>query len=137
MVQALLIGCLVWYGQTNHNNLAQIGYDSNLLYVASYDWRLSFKNMEVRDLYFSRLKREIEYRVRLNQEKAIIMGHSMGGNVAVYFLQWVNSNDKKWIDKYIDSTLLLAAPLLGVPKYVGMSLSVVSRNVNVSRTNRI
>ena len=114
---------MVWIWAYIINNLAQIGYDSNLLYVAGYDWRLSLSNMEVRDLYFTRLKREIEYRVRLNNEKAILMGHSLGGNVATYFLQWINIYDKQWIDKYLDSTVLLAAPLLGVPKYVSMSLS--------------
>ena len=41
-------------------NLAVINYDTNNLYMAPYDWRLSFYNLEVRDGYFSRLKTTIE-----------------------------------------------------------------------------
>ncbi|ELU39173.1 phospholipid:diacylglycerol acyltransferase [Rhizoctonia solani AG-1 IA] len=35
-------------------NLAVINYDTNNLYMAAYDWRLSYYNLEVRDGYFSR-----------------------------------------------------------------------------------
>jgi len=41
-------------------NLAVINYDTNNLYLAPYDWRLSYYNLEVRDGYFSRLKSTIE-----------------------------------------------------------------------------
>jgi Lecithin:cholesterol acyltransferase len=41
-------------------NLAAVGYDTNLLSLAAYDWRLSYYNLEVRDGYFSRLKTTIE-----------------------------------------------------------------------------
>ena len=41
-------------------NLAVVGYDTNNLYLAPYDWRLSFWNLEERDGYFSRLQRTIE-----------------------------------------------------------------------------
>eukprot|EP01084_Bolivina_argentea_P319853 554830_1 len=114
---------LIWIFDKIINNLAQIGYDSNLIYVATYDWRLAFKNLEIRDMYFSRLKLEIELKVKLNGEKAVMMGHSMGGNIANYFMQWVDARDKQWVDTYIESILFLASPLLGVPKYVSMALS--------------
>ena len=41
-------------------NLAVVNYDTNNLYMEPYDWRLSYYNLEERDGYFSRLKRNIE-----------------------------------------------------------------------------
>jgi len=41
-------------------NLGIIGYDNNDIYMASYDWRLSVNNLEVRDYYFTKLKFNIE-----------------------------------------------------------------------------
>jgi hypothetical protein len=41
-------------------NLAVVNYDTNNLYLAPYDWRLSYANLEERDGYFSRLKSMIE-----------------------------------------------------------------------------
>lgn len=41
-------------------NLAVVNYDTNNLYLAPYDWRLSYYNLEERDGYFSKLKVTIE-----------------------------------------------------------------------------
>lgn len=42
-------------------NLAVVNYDTaNNLFLAAYDWRLSYGNLEIRDAYFSRLKMTIE-----------------------------------------------------------------------------
>jgi hypothetical protein len=41
-------------------NLAVVNYDTNNLYLAPYDWRLSYWNLEERDGYFSKLKSIIE-----------------------------------------------------------------------------
>lgn len=41
-------------------NLAVVDYDTNNLYLAAYDWRLSMWNLEERDGYFSKLKATIE-----------------------------------------------------------------------------
>ena len=41
-------------------NLAVVNYDTNNLFLAPYDWRLSYNNLEERDGYFSRLKGAIE-----------------------------------------------------------------------------
>lgn len=41
-------------------NLAVVNYDTNNMYLAPYDWRLSYYNLEVRDGYFSKLKSTIE-----------------------------------------------------------------------------
>lgn len=45
---------------------------------ASYDWRLSYSNLEVRDRYFSKLKVHIETARRLSDKKVAIVAHSMG-----------------------------------------------------------
>lgn len=37
-----------------------VNYDTNNLYLAPYDWRLSFWNLEERDGYFSKLQSKIE-----------------------------------------------------------------------------
>jgi len=41
-------------------NLAVVNYDTNNLYLAPYDWRLSCWNLEERDGYFSKLQNTIE-----------------------------------------------------------------------------
>ena len=41
-------------------NLAVVGYDTNNLHLAPYDWRLSYYNLEERDGYFSKLRATIE-----------------------------------------------------------------------------
>lgn len=41
-------------------NLAVVGYDTNNLHLAPYDWRLSYYNLEERDGYFSKLRSTIE-----------------------------------------------------------------------------
>lgn len=69
-------------------NLASIGYDTNDLYLASYDWRLSFHNLEVRDRFFSRTKMRIEQNLLLTGKKTVLVSHSMGSSVALHFLKW-------------------------------------------------
>src|SRR4051794_23884983 len=63
------IQTLDFFGQSTKNVGSQavadwrfldIGYDSNNLFMASYDWRLSFKGLEQRDKYFTKLKNMIE-----------------------------------------------------------------------------
>lgn len=60
-------------------NLAAIGYDTNTMHFASYDWRLSFMNLEVRDQYFTQLKNKIELLKKASGGKrSVIVTHSMG-----------------------------------------------------------
>lgn len=49
-----------WIWSKIIENLAVIGYDTTNLHLASYDWRLSYWNLEERDGYFSRLKSSVE-----------------------------------------------------------------------------
>jgi phospholipid:diacylglycerol acyltransferase len=81
-------------------NLAVLNYDTNNLYLAPYDWRLSYYNLEERDGYFSKLKATIEgltwVRVlfrfgwsdfcasQRQKRKTVIAAHSMGSTVCVF-----------------------------------------------------
>jgi len=102
-------------------NLGTIGYDSNNIIFSSYDWRLSPKNLEIRDGYFTELKMSIERTVMLKKEKVVIIAHSMGFNVFFYFLNWVQSPEggnagKDWVNNHIKTFIDVAGTALGVPK---------------------
>lgn len=49
-----------WLWSKIVENMAVVGYDTNNLWMAPYDWRLSFWNLEERDGYFSKMKSTIE-----------------------------------------------------------------------------
>ncbi|KAL0463802.1 UNVERIFIED_CONTAM: Phospholipid:diacylglycerol acyltransferase 1 [Sesamum latifolium] len=73
-------------------NLAQIGYEEKTMYMASYDWRLSFQNTEVRDQTLSRIKSNIELMVSTNGgNKAVVVLHSMGVVYFLHFMKWVET----------------------------------------------
>ena len=118
-----------WVWARVMDNLAAVGYDSNNMHLAQYDWRLSMDNMEVRDRYFSKLKSNLELSFRTSGgRKAVLISHSMGGNVMHYFLKWVESRsagngDQRWVHKHIHAAVNIATPFLGAPKSVA---SVVS-----------
>ena len=63
-------------------NLAVVGYDTNNLLLAAYDWRLSFWNLEERDGYYSRMKASIEDMKRRHGKKVVLVAHSMGSSVS-------------------------------------------------------
>jgi len=97
--------------------LADIGYDLNSMHMASYDWRLSFRDMERRDRYFTRLRQQIETLVSMNRKKAVVVMHSMGGNVWHYFMQWATYRvHKNWVNDHIYAEVYISAPMLGLPK---------------------
>ena len=99
-------------------NLADIGYDSNSMYMAAYDWRLAFKDLQIRDYYFSRLQNLIETAKQSNHNRKVsLIAHSMGGNVLDYFYQWVNRYVRAgWVDEHIANNIHIATPFLGVSK---------------------
>ncbi|KAI8377935.1 Lecithin:cholesterol acyltransferase-domain-containing protein [Radiomyces spectabilis] len=114
-------------------NLAAIGYDSNTMHLASYDWRLSFANLETRDQYFSRLKSTIEVAYQANHRKSVVITHSMGSVLFPYFLKWVEHPDygnggRDWTDKYIESFVNVGGPMMGVPKALTSMLSGETRD---------
>ena len=90
-------------------NLAVVNYDTNNLYLAPYDWRLSYYNLEERDGYFSKLKSTIEslkcvfnlviilvitpLLLRKRQKKkTVVAAHSMGCTVRYnYYISSANT----------------------------------------------
>ncbi|KAE8658158.1 Phospholipid:diacylglycerol acyltransferase 1 [Hibiscus syriacus] len=99
-------------------NLAQIGYEEKTMYMAAYDWRLSFQNTEVRDQTLSRMKSNIELMVATNGgKKVVVIPHSMGVLYFLHFMKWVET----------------PAPMGGAPKSVSELFSVEGRDIAVAR----
>lgn len=117
-----------WIWNKILENLATIGYDSTNSYTAAYDWRLSYANMEIRDQYFTRLKRYIEMSHEVSHKKVILVSHSMGSQVIFYFFHWVASvhggnGGDKWVDRYVDSWINISGCMLGAIKGLPSVLS--------------
>ncbi|KAH8917628.1 Lecithin:cholesterol acyltransferase [Atractiella rhizophila] len=112
-----------WIWNVIIQNLAVIGYDYNDLYLAAYDWRLSYYNLEVRDRYFSRLKSHIEFNKHILGKKTVLVSHSMGGLVVQYFMKWAEAPDfgnggPQWCEDHLSAWVNIAGTQLGVPKSV-------------------
>lgn len=115
-----------WIWQKVVQNLATLGYDTNTMDMAAYDWRLAYYNLEIRDHFLSRLKSRIELMRKTTGKKVVLASHSMGGSLALYFLKWVEAEPdahgfgggggKDWVEKNIDSWVNIAGTMLGVPK---------------------
>jgi len=87
----VLMGAYSLWG-TLVRSLADLGYDSNSIHMAAYDWRLGPWDLERRDRYCTNLKLSIELMYEVNgREGAVIAVHSMGANLLQYFLHWVHS----------------------------------------------
>ncbi|KAJ9190371.1 hypothetical protein P3X46_001583 [Hevea brasiliensis] len=122
-------------------NLARIGYEEKTMYMASYDWRLSFQNTEVRDQTLSRMKTNIELMVATNGgNKAVIIPHSMGVLYFLHFMKWVEEpapmgggGGPDWCAKHIKAVMNIGGPFLGVPKAVAGLFSAEARDIAVAR----
>ncbi|CAI9105518.1 OLC1v1004450C1 [Oldenlandia corymbosa var. corymbosa] len=122
-------------------NLAKIGYESKNMYMAAYDWRLSFQNTEVRDQALSRLKSKIELMYLTNgRRKVVVVPHSMGVIYFLHFLKWVETptpmgggGGPDWCNKHIKAVMNIGPAFLGVPKTVGNLLSAESKDVALVR----
>ncbi|KAF8250230.1 Lecithin:cholesterol acyltransferase [Wilcoxina mikolae CBS 423.85] len=117
-----------WIWSKILENLASIGYDPTSAYTASYDWRLAYLNLEVRDHYFSRLKAHIELAHKLSGKKVALVAHSMGSQVAHYFFKWVEAEGyggggPLWVDEHIDSFINISGCMLGAIKGLPAVLS--------------
>lgn len=119
-----------WIWNKVLENLAALGYDSNNMWLASYDWRLAYPDLEQRDGYFSNLKRVIEQNKESTGEKSVLMGHSMGSQVIFYFLKWVEAHGegfgnggKTWVNDHIESFVDISGSMLGTPKAIVALLS--------------
>ncbi|KAK3013111.1 hypothetical protein RJ639_010112 [Escallonia herrerae] len=122
-------------------NLARIGYEEKTMYMAAYDWRLSFQNTEVRDQTLSRIKSNIELIVATNGgKKAVIIPHSMGVLYFLHFMKWVEApapmgggGGPDWCAKHIKAVMNIGGPFLGVPKAVSGLFSAEARDIAVAR----
>lgn len=110
-------------------NLADIGYDSNNMYMAAYDWRLAPELLEIRDKYFTKLKYTIEMAKATNDgHKVMLVTHSYATQVIYYFMQWVESEQggkggPSWVDDNIEAFANIAGPTLGTIKSISALLS--------------
>ncbi|GAV99197.1 phospholipid:diacylglycerol acyltransferase [Lentinula edodes] len=114
-----------WIWSKIVENLAVVNYDTNNLYLAPYDWRLSYWNLEERDGYFSKLKTTIEGFKRRQKKKTVVAAHSMG---ATYFLKWVESPEHggggpDWVENHIEAYISIAGTHMGVAKAMAAFLS--------------
>ncbi|KAJ9559476.1 hypothetical protein OSB04_004636 [Centaurea solstitialis] len=122
-------------------NLARVGYEEKNMYMAAYDWRLSFQNTEVRDKTLSRIKRNIELMVEINDgQKAVIIPHSMGVLYFLHFMKWVEApapmgggGGPDWCAKHIKAVMNIGGPLLGAPKALSGLFSAEAKDVAFAR----
>ena len=117
-----------WIWNKILENLATIGYDPTNAFTAAYDWRLSYANLEVRDQYFTRLKAYIETAVHSSGRKTVLVSHSMGSQVLLYFFKWVEHPDhgkggSKWVNTYVASWINISGCMLGALKGLPAVLS--------------
>uniref|UniRef100_A0A0D6R316 phospholipid:diacylglycerol acyltransferase n=1 Tax=Araucaria cunninghamii TaxID=56994 RepID=A0A0D6R316_ARACU len=122
-------------------NLAQIGYEEKTMYMAAYDWRISFQNTEVRDQTLSRLKSTIELMVKTNDgRKVVVIPHSMGVLYFLHFMKWVEAPAPRgggggpdWCANHIKAVMNIGGPFFGVPKAVTGLFSAEAKDVAVAR----
>ncbi|KAJ0988465.1 hypothetical protein J5N97_006821 [Dioscorea zingiberensis] len=122
-------------------NLARIGYEEKTMYMASYDWRISFQNTEARDQTLSRIKSNIELMVATNGgKKAVVIPHSMGVLYFLHFMKWVEApspmgggGGSDWCARHIKAVMNIGGPFLGVPKAVAGLFSAEAKDVAVAR----
>ncbi|KAJ3279917.1 hypothetical protein HK104_001068, partial [Borealophlyctis nickersoniae] len=112
------------------SNLAALGYDSNNMHLAAYDWRLTFGNLEKRDFFLTKLKTTIELAYNAagggDDAPSVVITHSMGSLVFMYFLGWVEQPDVGgvgWAEKYLAGWVNIGGPMLGLPKTIASMVS--------------
>ncbi|OWM83060.1 phospholipid:diacylglycerol acyltransferase 1-like [Punica granatum] len=123
-------------------NLARLGYEEKTMYMAAYDWRLSFQNNEVRDQTLSRIKSNIEVMVATNGgRKVVVIPHSMGVLYFLHFMKWVEAptpmgggGGPDWCAKHIKAVMNIGGPFLGVPKAVAGLFSIEAKDIAVARS---
>lgn len=121
-------------------NLARIGYEEKNMYMAAYDWRISFQNTEVRDQTLSNIKSNLELMVATSGEKVVAIPHSMGVLYFLHFMKWVEApapmgggGGPDWCAKHIKAVMNIGGPFLGVPKAVTGLFSAEARDIAVAR----
>ena len=111
-----------WLWSKLLSNAAALGYDRSTMHVACYDWRLSFRNLERRDQFLTRLKAEVEI-LAAAHDKVVVVGHSMGATLVTFFLSWCELGDPGWTDRHVHAVVSLGGSLLGAVGPLGAVLS--------------
>uniref|UniRef100_A0A4W4GB54 Phosphatidylcholine-sterol acyltransferase n=1 Tax=Electrophorus electricus TaxID=8005 RepID=A0A4W4GB54_ELEEL len=112
---------LAGYFHTMVQHLVNIGYERNkTIRAAPYDWRIAPNEQGE---YFSDLKNLVEEMHDEYKQPVYLLGHSMGSNYILYFL---NQQSQAWKDRYIKSFISLGAPWGGAVK----SLRVLATGEN-------
>ncbi|KAG7473204.1 hypothetical protein MATL_G00093100 [Megalops atlanticus] len=102
---------LTGYFHTMVQHLVNIGYVRNeTVRAAPYDWRIAPNE---HDEYFARLKGLVEEMYETYDHPVYLLGHSMGCNYILYFL---NRQSQAWKDRYIRGFISLGAPWGGAVK---------------------
>lgn len=119
-----------WIWNKILQNLSVIGYNPNNMLSASYDWRLAYLDLERRDGYFSKLKQQIELAKKMSGQKTYLIGHSMGSQVILYFMKWVEASGeyygnggKNWCNEHLAGIIDISGSLLGTPKTIPALIS--------------
>ncbi|XP_051546213.1 phosphatidylcholine-sterol acyltransferase-like [Myxocyprinus asiaticus] len=110
-IEFLDVNKLTGYFHTMVQHLVSIGYVRNAtVRGAPYDWRIAPNEQEE---YFSRLKNLVEEMHAEYKQPVYLLGHSMGNNYILYFL---NQQTQDWKDHYIKGFISLGAPWGGAVK---------------------
>ncbi|XP_077066603.1 phosphatidylcholine-sterol acyltransferase [Siphateles boraxobius] len=110
-IEFLDINKLTGYLHTMVQQLVSFGYVRNeTVRGAPYDWRIAPNEQEE---YFSRLKSLVEEMHDEYKQPVYLLGHSMGNNYILYFL---NQQTQDWKDHYIKGFISLGAPWAGAVK---------------------
>lgn len=119
-----------WIWNKILQNLAVIGYGPNNMLSAAYDWRLAYLDLERRDGFFSKLKAQIETTNALTGQKSYLIGHSMGSQVILYFMKWVEATGESygnggssWCNDHLAGFINISGSLLGTPKAIPALIS--------------
>lgn len=119
-----------WIWNKVLENLAVLGYGPNNMISAPYDWRLAYLDLERRDGYFSKLKKQIEITNELNKKKSILVGHSMGSQIIFYFMKWVEAEGElygnggpTWCNDNLEAFINISGSSLGTPKAIPALIS--------------
>lgn len=89
---------------------------------------MSYKNYEVRDQYYTRLKSHIETAVFIQKKKVVLLSHSMGSQVLYYFFHWVEAEGygnggPSWVETYVEAWINISGCMLGAIKGMPAVLS--------------
>lgn len=94
-------------------DLHKVGYhDHHNIFGIPYDFRLVL-DLDSRTKLFHQFKHYIETASHKNNDKCVIVTHSLGGLLFKWFL--TVCVDQEWIDKYIHKFVCINAPFGGAP----------------------